>query len=105
MAKGHVEEQRCAFLKGGYESFSGDWTSFPEYPIQNVPEVVQKKIQTCWSNSPYRGRASGIVLVEARRISPDSYYVAFEPNGYTDVLLVFRVKGDEIESADSLGLL
>lgn len=81
----------CHYTAEGYGRLEGNLFKLPQYPLEDVSNDVVGEIQKCWAAHPYDGPQHSIVLVDARRIQGGGYYLHFEPQGITDIQLVFSV--------------
>ena len=92
----YASERVCKYTAKGYERFTAGAVlrTLPEYPLEDVSKDVIGEIQKCWAAHPYAGPQHSLVLADARKAPDGSYYLQFEPQGVSDIQLVFSVGAD-----------
>jgi hypothetical protein len=95
-ARGERDKPPCEFLSGSLPVYEGHIQKLPNLN-RNVPAGVMPFIYACYEEHPvieHISPAPILRLQDARRLTPDSFLLAFSMGGVADHSLLIEVSDD-----------
>jgi hypothetical protein len=85
------QQPNCSYLDSGYGRLTKDLRQLQDVTIARD---ARQSVERCYSTHPYLNYLGPFSFVGAKRASSGRTYLVYEPQGITDVELVFELGRD-----------
>jgi hypothetical protein len=84
----------CAFLDGGYPLLRTNLAALPNVTGTAVPRESRRIVERCYVKRPYWDYRGQFRFLGAKRTARGNFYLIYQPQLITDVLLLFETGPD-----------